>query len=100
MQKENYGENKPEDPMEQIRNLLLRPELEKIDKLEKRFNDRKNFIGEVSRILPEAIIESKKNDSKFDEALLPIVEQGVKTLYSKRYHVIFRGPLSRHGTSD
>jgi hypothetical protein len=74
----NPNQQAVHDELAQLRNMLLRPEQDKLDALQQRFDDPKQFTEEVSRVLPESILLKSAKDKQLTKALLSTVEEALQ----------------------
>jgi OOP family OmpA-OmpF porin len=59
---------------EELRRLLMGPELEKLEELNHRLESPENFSSEVGEILPRAMAKSSQQGEQLSEAMLPMVK--------------------------
>jgi len=71
-------ETEDNDPLNQLRHLILHAEQEKIAELEQRLNNKSILTDEISQILPAAIKQSNAESEQLSNALMPTVETAVK----------------------
>ena len=76
------------DELAQLRNMLLRPEQDKLDALQQRFDDPKQFTEEVSRVLPESILLKSAKDKQLTKALIPTVEEALQISVQKNPRIL------------
>jgi len=78
-------ESEPEDikAYEHLRALMLGREQEKIEQLEHRLSDAKLRAADVGSVLPDAIVLREQSDNKLSKALMPTVEEAVKSSIKK-----------------
>ena len=67
-----------DESLEQLRRLLLGPQLKELEQLKQRLQDREKFSGEVSRVLPDAMIKSSQQSERLSQAMVPTVEEIVR----------------------
>jgi len=72
-----------DNPMEQLRNLLVGPVGEQLDKLQERLDNPELLAADVSRVLPESIIQRSRRDRKIAKALEPTIEESIKASVKK-----------------
>lgn len=74
------GERSPqaEENLVELRRLLLGPWQAEVDRLKHRLDDPGLHAGEVSAVLPAAVILSSSHEGKLAEALTPTVEEILK----------------------
>jgi len=72
-----------ENPMEQLRSLLLGPMKEQLNKLQERLDNPELHAKDVSRVLPESIIQRSRRDRKIAKALEPTIEASIKASVKK-----------------
>lgn len=65
--------------LEKLRHLIIQPELDNIAELQQRLDNKARFTDEISKVLPEAIIHRNGQDKKIDKALLPVIEDSIRT---------------------
>ena len=70
---------KPQDALDELRELLLKPIQAQLDELQKRLDTPDLHAKDVSRVLPEAISLRSKHDKKIEMALEPITEKTIKS---------------------
>jgi hypothetical protein len=68
---ENNPNHQVHDELAQLRNMLLGPEQDKLNALQQRFDDQKQFTKDVSRVLPESILLKRAKDNQLTKALMP-----------------------------
>ncbi|PPS39170.1 OmpA family protein [Chroococcidiopsis sp. TS-821] len=77
------------DAIAELRKLLISPEQEKLEQIQKRLDDPQIHAEDISRVLPEAIIlRSLQNDEQLTQALLPTVEEAIQASVKKDLHVL------------
>jgi OOP family OmpA-OmpF porin len=84
-------ENSEADPLsseekkkiDDVRDLLVGPEIEMLNKLQTRIDDPKLLAKDVSRALPEAVILRSKQDKQLSKALTPTIEKVLKESVQK-----------------
>jgi OOP family OmpA-OmpF porin len=100
------GRSPTKDELDELRHLLLEPEQTQIVKLQKRLDDPRFSVDDVSRALPEAITLRSSKDSQLSNALMPAVENAltvsVKRNPQKLVDIIFPvlGPSIRKAISS
>lgn len=67
------------DSLDQLRHLIMQPELDKIQHLQQRFDSKKLFSEEISRVLAEAVTKSNNQGNQLNTALLPVIEESIKS---------------------
>ncbi len=70
-------------PLDEVRDLLVGPELEQLNKLQNRIENPKKLAKDLSRALPEAIFLRSKQDNQLNRALTPTVEKVLKDSVEK-----------------
>ncbi len=70
---------KPQDALNELRELLLKPIQAQLNELQKRLDTPDLHAKDVSRVLPEAISLRSKHDKKIEMALEPITEKTIKS---------------------
>lgn len=78
----------PDDPLKELRRLLLVPEEEQVVKLQERLDDPEIHAEDVSRVLPEAVALRSSRDRDLTRALLPSVEEAIVTSARKNPQVL------------
>ena len=68
----------PTNELDELRRLLVQPEKEKIEQISERLESREQFAGQVSDVLPQAMLKSAEQGRQLSEALVPTVEEIVK----------------------
>ena len=66
-----------DDPMAELRRLLLLPEQTRLDGLQRRLDDPRLHAEDVSRILPDAVLLRSLADRQLTQALMPNIEEGI-----------------------
>lgn len=79
----NSHPDQSEDVLDELRQLLLEPEHEQLDKIQKRLKEWHPDPDGLSRMLPEAIVRRPKPDPKLSTALFPSIEEGIKVSVKK-----------------
>jgi OOP family OmpA-OmpF porin len=69
----------PQDALNELRELLLKPIQAQLDDLQKRLDTPDLHAQDVSRVLPEAISLRSQRDKKIEMALEPITEKTIKS---------------------
>ncbi|MGD9054219.1 MAG: OmpA family protein, partial [Desulfobacterales bacterium] len=69
----------PQDALNELRRLLLKPIQAQLDELQKRLDTPDLHARDVSRVLPEAISLRSQRDKKIEMALEPITEKTIKS---------------------
>ena len=64
--------------LEVLRQLLVGPELIKLEQLGKRLENKEKFSTDVSEVLPQAIVKSARQGGNLSQAMVPTVEEIVK----------------------
>ena len=64
--------------LEVLRQLLVGPELVKLDRLSKRLENPDEFSSDVSEVLPQAFIKSANKSEKLSQAMMSTVEEIVR----------------------
>ena len=72
----------PGEAFKELRELLVAPEREQLRKLEKRMSIRLH-AKEIGRHLPEAVVLSTKEDRRLSTALMPTVEEIIRSSVKK-----------------
>jgi OOP family OmpA-OmpF porin len=76
---ESPDSQQPQDALNELRELLLKPIQAQLDELQKRLDTPDLHAKDVSRVLPEAIFLRSKRDKKIEMALEPITEKTIKS---------------------
>ena len=76
---ESPDSQQPQDALNELRELLLKPIQAQLDDLQKRLDTPDLHAKDVSRVLPEAIFLRSKRDKKIEMALEPITEKTIKS---------------------
>jgi OOP family OmpA-OmpF porin len=84
----NPNHQEVHDELAQLRNMLLRPEQDKLDALQQRFDDPKQFTEDVSRVLPESILLKNAQDKQLTKALIPTVEEALQISVQKNPRIL------------
>jgi len=74
---QNAGTGSEPDRLEELRDLVVRPERKRLDRVEKRLDDPAERSREVAEVLPAAVEESR-DQGKLDKAMAPIVEDAIR----------------------
>ncbi len=75
---------KPQDDLDELRRLLVRPEQEDLRKLRDRLDDKEQRAHEIASVLPEAVNLSADRTDDLTRALQPAVEGAVRESVEKR----------------
>jgi outer membrane protein OmpA-like peptidoglycan-associated protein len=75
---------KPLDQLDELRQLLIRPEREDLRKLRDRLDDEEQRAHEIASVLPEAITLGAERKEELARALQPVVEGSIRELIEKR----------------
>ncbi|HJW14849.1 MAG TPA: OmpA family protein, partial [Thermoanaerobaculia bacterium] len=67
----------PEDPLGELRGLLLAADHGQVVKLQERLDDPRSRAEDVSRVLTEAIEIRSREDRSLTDSLLPTVEEAI-----------------------
>lgn len=67
----------PDDPLGELRNLLLAEEQAEVARLRQRLDDRETRAGDVSEVLTEAVTIRSRGDESLTDALMPTVEKAL-----------------------
>ncbi len=79
---------KPQDALNELRKLLLKPLQTQLDTLQKRYNTPDLHAQDVSRVLPEAISLRASRDKKIEMAMEPITENTIKSSIKRDRRVL------------
>jgi hypothetical protein len=85
---ENNPNHQVHDELAQLRNMLLGPEQDKLNALQQRFDDQKQFTEDVSRVLPESILLKGAKDNQLTKALMPTVEEALQISVQKNPRIL------------
>jgi OOP family OmpA-OmpF porin len=66
-----------ENPLEDLQNLVLGLKPHELKKLQFWLKDSDNFTGDISSILPDAVVKSFEKDKSLSDALLPVIESAI-----------------------
>jgi outer membrane protein OmpA-like peptidoglycan-associated protein len=98
---------KPLDDLDELRQLLIRPEQEELRELHDRLDDKEQRAHEIADVLPEAVILSRDRGSEeLTRALRPAVEGSVRESIEKRPEVFIDalypiiGPIVRRSIAE
>lgn len=64
--------------LEVLRQLLVGPEIIKLNQLSNRLENREEFSSDVSDVLPQALIKSARQGEQLSQAMVPTVEEIVR----------------------
>jgi len=78
---------KPLDDLDELRQLLIRPEQEELRELHDRLDDKEQRAHEIASVLPEAVILSADRSEELTRALQPAVEGSIRESIEKRPRV-------------
>jgi outer membrane protein OmpA-like peptidoglycan-associated protein len=78
---------KPLDDLDELRQLLIRPEQEELRELHDRLDDKEQRAHEIASVLPEAVLLSADRSEELTRALQPAVEGSVRESIEKRPRV-------------
>ncbi len=79
----------PDDPLGELRNLLLAEEQAEVAKLRQRLDDRDARAGDVGEVLAEAVTIRSRGDESLTDALLPTVEKAlVRSVQKDPTHLV------------
>jgi outer membrane protein OmpA-like peptidoglycan-associated protein len=78
---------KPLDDLDELRELLIRPEQEDLRGLHDRLDDKETRAHEIASVLPEAVTLSADRSEELTRALQPAVEGSVRESIEKRPRV-------------
>ncbi len=87
-EKVNGSDSPVTGEMVELRDLLLAEEREKIAQLQKRLDDPKTYIEQLSRALPESIQMRSKRDKALSKALSPTIEESLNKSVKKNPRAI------------
>lgn len=94
LRKDNGGLEPPsaategQDPIGELRRLLLVPEHAQVAKLQERLDDPEIHAEDVSQVLPEAIAIRATKDRELTRAMLPTVEEAILSSVRRDPHVL------------
>ena len=100
--------NPPEDDhqLDELRHLLLGPELKKLDKVTQHLENPEQFSSDIGEVLPQAMLKSAKQGEQLSEAMVPTVEEivrlSIKRDINKFANALFPviGPAIRKSISE
>src|SRR3982751_1843760 len=75
---------KPLDQLDELRQLLIRPEREDLRKLRDRLDDEEQRAHEIAAVLPEAITLGADRKEELTRALNPAIEDSIRELIKQR----------------
>jgi outer membrane protein OmpA-like peptidoglycan-associated protein len=78
---------KPLDDLDELRQLLIRPEQEELRELHDRLDDKEQRAHEIASVLPEAVTLSADRSEELTRALQPAVEGSIRESIEKRPRV-------------
>jgi outer membrane protein OmpA-like peptidoglycan-associated protein len=81
----------PEDPLGELRGLLLAADHGQVVKLQERLDDPQSRAEDVSRVLPEAIAIRSREDRTLTDSLLPTVEEAIGISVRRHPEVLVDG---------
>ncbi|HLN59394.1 MAG TPA: OmpA family protein [Thermoanaerobaculia bacterium] len=67
----------PDDPVSELRGLLLAADEAEVVRLQQRLEDPQSRAEDVSRVLPEAVTIRSQEDRQLTDALMPTVEEAI-----------------------
>ena len=82
------SKNQPEEPLNELRDLLLGPEQQMLERLRQRLDDADLRAEEISQVLPAAISLREARDNKISRALAPTVDETIKASVKKNPKVL------------
>ncbi len=94
------------DPMEELRDLLLARDREEVARLRGTLEDPAALAGEISRVLPDAILLRSRRDNRVAESLQPAIEDSIGLSVRKNPRVLadalfpLMGPAIRKAVSS
>ena len=71
------GSHPAEDPLSELRGLLLAADEAEVVRLQQRLEDPRSRAEDVGRVLPEAITIRSQEDRQLTDALMPTVEEAI-----------------------
>ena len=80
--------DEPEEALDELRDLLLSPYREQLDKLQGRLDTPELYARDVSRVLPEAIARRSTQDGRLEIALEPITARAIRSSIKKDRQVL------------
>ncbi len=90
----------------ELRQLLLGPELKKLEELTERLESPEKFSSDIGEVLPQAMLKSAQQGEKLTEAMVPTVEEivrlSIKRDINKFANALFPviGPAIRKSISE
>lgn len=97
---------KPLDQLDELRQLLIRPEREELRKLHRRLDDKEQRAHEIASVLPEAISLRAEGNDDLTRALQPAIEGSIRELLEKRPRLFIDalhpviGPIVRRALAE
>ena len=94
------------EDMDQLRDLIVGEEQERIDEIEKRLDSAERRARDVGQILPEAVLIRNRQDDQLTRVLTPSIEEALKTSVRRQPKVIadaifpIMGPAIRKAIGD
>ncbi|MDY6951603.1 MAG: OmpA family protein [Thermodesulfobacteriota bacterium] len=82
------SEDRSEEPLHELRSLLLGPEQEKLERLQQRLDDASRRAEEIGRILPTAISLREARDNSIARALAPTIDESIRASVKKNPKVL------------
>ena len=82
------SKDQPEEPLHELRSLLLGPEQQELEGLRQRLDDAGRRAEEISRVLPTAISLREAKDNKIARALAPTIDESIKASVKKNPKVL------------
>ncbi|MDY6953571.1 MAG: OmpA family protein [Thermodesulfobacteriota bacterium] len=82
------SKDRSEEPLHELRSLLLGPEQEKLERLQQRLDDASRRAEEIGRILPTAITLREARDNSIARALAPTIDESIRASVKKNPKVL------------
>ena len=83
------GSTRRDRPLEELRELILGPFRDRLDRLQHRVDHPPELRpGEVSRVLPQAVSQSSVRDKRLALALEPITENAIRNSVRRNRQVL------------
>ena len=84
----NEGDQKPDEGLAELRDLLLSPQQHQLDQLKQRLDTAELQPDEVSKVLPEAVAIGSARDKQLALALEPITTEAITSSIRKNRQVL------------
>ncbi len=93
-------------PLEDLQRLVLGLNPAELEKLQLWLKDKDKFTGDISHILPDAVVKSFEKDKSLSDALLPVIESAIFLSVQKNPEALanalypIMGPAIRQSIAD